>query len=143
MRVTVVLTDSFFVSLSRSTLVTVWFTLRARDNAISPAVLISFSLRSKRSSLGLSATASAKATAPVQRLKHEKIYTKENHYEQGSAKFLILHLKKIVMMYQCWYIKMASQYCNPKINVSAFPSISISYPVLLLFPCSIISIYIK
>lgn len=91
-----------------------WLTFRARDNAISPAVLISFSLRSKRSSLGLSATASAKATAPVQRLKHEKIYTKENHYEQGSAKFLILHLKKIVMTYQCWYIKIACQYFNPK-----------------------------
>lgn len=44
----------------------------------------------------------------------KKSIQKKNHYEQGSAKFLILHLKKIVMMYQCRYIKIACQYFNPK-----------------------------
>ena len=59
-----ILTLSFLGSLSRSILVTVSLTLRDKDRAIKPPVLMSFSLRSIRTSLVLSAKNSARATAP-------------------------------------------------------------------------------
>lgn len=58
------LTDSFLGSLSRSSLSNEWLTFSAKDRAISPPVLISFSRRSRRSRRGLSAMNSATATAP-------------------------------------------------------------------------------
>lgn len=60
-----VLTVSFLGSRSRSRRSREVLTFRASDSAISPPVLISFSRRSRRSSLGLSAMNSATATAPV------------------------------------------------------------------------------
>lgn len=60
-----VLTVSFLGSLSTSRRRRDVLTLRASDRAIKPPVLISFSLRSRRSSLGLSAMNSATATAPA------------------------------------------------------------------------------
>lgn len=69
------LTDSFLVSLSTSMRVTLSLTFSARDSAISPAVLISFSLRSRRSKWKLSATYSASATAPTL-TKHTEFFLK-------------------------------------------------------------------
>lgn len=63
------LTGSFLVSLSRSMRVTLSLTLRDNDRAISPAVLMSFSRRSRRRRWALSATYSASATAPKQTAK--------------------------------------------------------------------------
>src|SRR6218665_2523338 len=60
----VLLTLSFFGSLSRSTQVTVWLTFSESDRAIRPPVRMLFSRRSSRTSFKLSATNSAKATAP-------------------------------------------------------------------------------
>ena len=57
-------TCSFLVSLSRSSLDILLLTLRARERAISPAVLMSFSCRSNLTIRDVSAITSAKATAP-------------------------------------------------------------------------------
>lgn len=59
------LTVSFLGSRSKSRRSREVLTFRASDRAISPPVLISFSRRSRRSSLGLSAMNSATATAPI------------------------------------------------------------------------------
>ena len=59
------LTASFLGSRSRSRRSSDWLTFSASASAISPPVLISFSLRSRRSSRGLSAMNSATATAPM------------------------------------------------------------------------------
>ena len=67
------LTVSFLGSRSRSRRSRDVLTLRASDSAINPPVLISFSLRSRRSSLGLSAMNSATATAPVEKIREKKM----------------------------------------------------------------------
>lgn len=66
------LTVSFLGSRSRSRRSREVLTLRASDSAINPPVLISFSLRSRRSSLGLSAMNSATATAPVDQIREKQ-----------------------------------------------------------------------
>lgn len=73
--VTIKLTESFLMSLSTSIFVTVSLTLSARDRAIRPAVLISFSRKSSRNSCRLSATYSAKATEPEKRRKCQLVTT--------------------------------------------------------------------
>lgn len=66
------LTVSFLGSRSRSRRSREVLTLRARDRAMSPPVLISFSRRSSRSSRGLSAMNSATATAPIAKREERK-----------------------------------------------------------------------
>ncbi len=72
------LTVSFLGSRSRSRRSREVLTFKASDRAISPPVLISFSRRSRRSSLGLSAMNSATATAPAAQMTERHRSHKKN-----------------------------------------------------------------
>lgn len=84
-----ILTVSFLGSRSRSRRSREVLTFRARDRAMRPPVLISFSRRSRRSSLGLSAMNSATATAPRAhnnrrpvknaKIQHTRTHTRKNY----------------------------------------------------------------
>ena len=78
------LTVSFLGSRSRSRRSREVLTFRASDRAIRPPVFISFSLRSRRISLGLSAMNSATATAP----------TAQNDRREPQSEMLNSSLKK-------------------------------------------------
>lgn len=93
------LTVSFLGSLSRSRRSKEVLTLRASDRAIRPPVLISFSRRSRRSSLGLSAMNSATATAPMEQEKTGVKQQPHNAYSTPQQRHIstISHLHRIVL----------------------------------------------
>lgn len=91
-----ILTVSFLGSRSRSRRSREVLTFRARDRAMRPPVLISFSRRSRRSSLGLSAMNSATATAPRAHnnrrpVKNAKIQHTRTHQNKTTAEEQIHH----------------------------------------------------
>lgn len=98
-----ILTVSFLGSRSRSRRSREVLTFRARDRAMRPPVLISFSRRSRRSSLGLSAMNSATATAPRAHnnrrpVKNAKIQHTRTHTHQKKLqlrnKYIISYLHR-------------------------------------------------